>query len=218
MPPNRPRGRVVSGSDVLAIAGIVLAVVGILIAAYYGRKALSAGRQKLSWSFESIPLISGRAGMYRTVIEVSVEGRRAFDPHILRLTLSNVGRLDLDSSRFDQDRPLVFELDQIKYVHVIEAGSPAIAADSRSIRIGPELLRAGESWIVTMMTEGSAGVELTQNHLIDVQVKRSGNSSTSSEWASARASVAAASFSVAAALASFSVAVAVASLLTLFLQ
>jgi hypothetical protein len=158
-------------STFVTTGGLALAVLGIAISIYYGHRALSQSKRELRWSVEAIPLLSSDVESYRSVVQVMIGERTVRNPYVVRLRIKNTGKLDVESTMFDQGRPLVFELAKQKFFHVVESGGPAIKATSHSIKVGPELLPSGESWILSFITDGSADVKLAENHLANVKIR-----------------------------------------------
>ena len=170
-------------STFVTICGLALAVLGIAISIYYGRRALSQGKRELRWSVEAIPLLSSDVESYRSVVRVMIGERKLNHPHVVRLRITNTGKLDVESTMFDQGRPLVFELTRQKFFHVVESGGPAIKATSHSIKVGPELLPSGESWMLSFINDGAADVHLAENHLANVKIRGDvPRSSAISQW------------------------------------
>lgn len=158
-------------SEHITVSGLALAVIGIAISIYYGRRSLRQDKRELTWSTEAIQLLAQDAKSYRSVIRVTINEREVDNPYLIRLRIRNTGKLDLESSMFDQGRPLVFRLMGQKFYHVIEMGSPAIKATGDSIEVGPELLPSGESWIFSFLAEGPAEVHLAEKYLTNVKIR-----------------------------------------------
>jgi len=158
------------GADVFGMFGLILAIAGIVISIYYGRKSLLQRLREIRWSAESIPLLSQDIEPFRSKIEVLVGGYHVPNPHLVRLCIKNIGKLDLESRMFDKDRPIIFHLSGTKYFHMIELGSPAVRGDQGRICVGPELLKSGEQWIISFLADRDTRVERVEQHLSNVQV------------------------------------------------
>lgn len=155
----------------ITIGGLTLAVLGIVMSIYYGRRALGQSKRELRWSTEAIPLLSSDVESYRSVVRIIIKGRDMINPYLIRLQIKNTGKVDIESTMFDQGRPLVFELTKQEFFHVIESGSPATKATECTIKVGPELLPSGESWICSFIAEGRAEVSLAENYLPNVNIR-----------------------------------------------
>jgi hypothetical protein len=160
----------VSLADRLGIAALAAAVVGIAISVYYGRRALRPAKRKLRWNLSADRLFSQGNEDWRSVIEVRVLNERVSNPYFATLTLTNFGREDISSVLFDQDRPIEFEITG-KVATLKPLNFPkAATVEGTRVRFGPELLRAGESWTVRMVTDGRPEVKLRSFYLVGTSI------------------------------------------------
>lgn len=174
-----------STGDALGVVAIIVGVIGVLIAIYYGRKALRPTPKKaITWAASSTPLIATKTDP--GLVEVIVAGEKMAEPHYNVLSISNDGIADLESSAFDRMRPLSFAVKSRKAQPV--AGKDAAAVPSINllssscssvargvaggIEVGPDLLRANESWEFAFISDGEVDISLTGQYLIDVRIER----------------------------------------------
>jgi len=164
-----------STSDLLGIIAIVAGVIGIGVAVFYGRRALRPPKRLIQWHSDATPLISRRGAQYHGVIEVSVSGQRVNDPYIGRLTVENVGQHDIESSSFDQGRPIRFLVHHEGEMGTFlgqENDPPELRVDDDFILVGPELLRSRSKWTLSFITDGRPTVELAESYLINVKISQ----------------------------------------------
>jgi hypothetical protein len=111
---------------------------------------------------------------YRGAIEVLVFGQKMDNPYLGTLTIENAGRYDIDSTLFDQGRPLRFEVKQAKKVGTFLDQSdnpPGLRVDGNSIFIGPELLHAKSEWTISFISDGRPEINLADSHLVNVEIR-----------------------------------------------
>ncbi|WP_163513568.1 hypothetical protein [Fodinicola acaciae] len=177
-------------ADISLVLGIVLAVAGIAATVIYGRRALRPPQRQLRWSYESTRLFAlQHVGLGRR-IRVSVGDKEVRDPHLLLLTLSNVGRRDVDTDAFDKERPIVFKVvretntpeysgygkEPSEPVAMLGAdyrygsAQPSLEIEESKIKIAPELLKANERWAARLLTSGASEIYLSEEHLIDTTI------------------------------------------------
>ena len=160
-----------SSATIFAICGVILAIIGITISIYYGRGALSRDKRELVWSAETIRLLSDDVESYRSVVRVEIGEHAVTNPYLTRLRIKNVGKLDIESTMFDQGRPLLFKLTGQKFFHIVESGDPVVKATNRSIAVGPGLLPSGKLWTLSFITDDAVKVQLVENYLANVKVR-----------------------------------------------
>jgi hypothetical protein len=157
-------------ADQLGIAALVVALVGIAVAVYYGRRALRPPKRKLRWNFSADPLFLPHNEDWRSVIDIRVFNERVRNPYFATLTLSNIGQEDISSAHFDQGRPIEFEITgKVATLQPFHSSSAATVEGTR-VMFGPELLRAGHSWTVRMVTDGQPDVRLSSSYLIGASI------------------------------------------------
>lgn len=133
-----------STADILGVVAVVAALIGIAATAVYGRRALNPPKRLILWNSGATPLIARGHAQYSSSIEVRVRGNKVDNPYLCELTIENAGRQDIDSSAFDQARPIKFTVRERRIATFIEPDNnpPGLQVDGNSILIGPELLRS----------------------------------------------------------------------------
>jgi len=97
------------------------------------------------------------------------------DPHLVRLTLKNVGPTDIASDHFDAGTPLVIDLHCQRFFGLLGTGHPAGSTMTQSlggpglIEIRPVLLRRGDQWTIEAIIDGAPKPELS-SPLIDTDI------------------------------------------------
>jgi uncharacterized membrane protein YeaQ/YmgE (transglycosylase-associated protein family) len=163
-----------SVADSLAIVGIAVAVIGAAIAIYYGRRALNPPKRLIEWQQDATPLLSLGHAQYRGVIDVRVFDRPVGNPYIGRLNVANIGRQDIDSSSFDQGRPIRFEVQGARKEATFldpEGNPPGLRVAGNSILIGPELLHSKSKWTISFVSDGKPRVALVDSYLVNVDIR-----------------------------------------------
>jgi hypothetical protein len=156
------------GFNLLSIVIAILALIAGSFRVLYGRRALFSANREISYRLETSRLLAGDAHSLPGALAVSYEGQLLRDPYVVKLRLRNTGRHAVASDRYDQGRPIQFDL-----------GHPAILLDSSAnsgfrvegsqVSFGPELLPAGGTKTLSLLTEGKPC--LTVNHyFIDTEV------------------------------------------------
>ena len=157
--------------DVLTIVGVLLTVVGVVVAFYYGRLMLDPPKRRLRWSYEMDSLFANVHSSVRDTLEIRALGQRLRNPHLVTLIIRNDGRQDVNSEMYDQNRPLRFRISgKVATVFDLQDGPPHAAVHGNTIELGPELLRAGERWVLRVIADGEPSVELIENYLTGVRL------------------------------------------------
>lgn len=159
-----------SAVDIVGVAGIVLAVLGIVISIYYGRKALYPAGLEIQWFVETSRLIPDDIDAHMAEVEVRINDRAIANPHFTRLSLKNCGKRDVESTMFDQGRPIVFSLAEVTSFYVLSSGDTPVASVAANVRIGPELLPSGAIWKIAMLTDGAPDITLEEQHLTNTKI------------------------------------------------
>ncbi|MGW0735606.1 hypothetical protein [Streptomyces sp. NPDC002851] len=161
---------------------IVLAVVAVVlggISAYYARKTLFPPKRQLTYSLESVIALVNRAGLGvgGAEIEVRRNGELLNDPHLAAVRLKNTGRHDIDSQRFDRERPLELDLNvPIKELLSATNGERDSVMDGctvtgTTLTFGPELISRSRPINFVMLVENVPTLEV-RAHLVDVKLRR----------------------------------------------
>lgn len=176
-----------SMADVLSIIGIVAAVIGIGVAAFYGNRALNPPKRLMQWHSVATPLIAGRQEQHHGTIEVRILDQRMDNPYVGTLTVENIGRHDIESSSFDQGRPIRFEVHHAKGTVTFldqETNPPGLHVNGNSILIGPELLRSKSKWTKSFVTDGQARIELAESYMVNAIInKKADENHREVQWA-----------------------------------
>lgn len=159
-----------SAADAVGIAGLVLAILGIVISIYYGRKALYPIELELQWYAEWSALIPDDVETNSATLELRVDGQIVGNPYFARLSLKNCGKRAIESSMFDQGRPLQFTVADSASFHLLTSAAPA-ATTATGLRVGPEMLPSGETWRIALLSDGAPDVTLAEHHLSNVRVR-----------------------------------------------
>jgi hypothetical protein len=112
-------------------------------------------------------------------LEITHNGVKLSDPYIISLRIENIGRRDIRSSDFDQDRPLVFYMN----ASIVTMLGAAISAEMQPesfrlsrgnrgdvVEVGPALFKKNGFIAVDLLTDGRP-VVVCESPLIDVSVK-----------------------------------------------
>lgn len=94
------------------------------------------------------------------------------EPHLFSLVLVNSGRQDIESSSFDQQRPLRWQITADAAMLIVnpDENPPGLKLEGNYIDVGPELLHARRAWRIDLVTDGQPKIELLENHLSNTRV------------------------------------------------
>jgi hypothetical protein len=153
-----------------AIGGVVIGAVGCLLTIWFARAART--RRRLIYTLESdTPLLASHPDA-RGELEVRVRGHAqpVSDPHIITISLRCAGPTDIRPSDFISDEPLVIKIgaDVVKLI-----GDPSSLDESikgQTAQIAPTLIRARSSYLLTLLTDGSAQLS-AESSIADVRVE-----------------------------------------------
>lgn len=153
---------------------LVAVVVGILTIGI-GGITVSQGRRsnpqrRLSYEVETVPLLPIETN--GSAIEVSVKGGRVNEPHVTLVRVVSDSRADIDSSKFDAQLPIAFNLG-VPILHVSESGAKGISlsANGSQILLPPQLIKPDSSGFISVVTEGQPDGRSPINTLIDIDVR-----------------------------------------------
>ncbi|HEY0260908.1 MAG TPA: hypothetical protein VGC18_13775 [Lacisediminihabitans sp.] len=153
-----------SGEITVAIVALFVAIAGIVVAVFATRR-WGNRRGKLDLTFRSIPLIP--EGVRPGLLQLSFRDFVVENPHLVEISLVNVGPRDIASAFFDGGRPISIAFNQTFYgLTGVEGGaalfSPALGADAPDaiVRITPLLLKRGESWNFTAVLAGVPEIDV----------------------------------------------------------
>jgi hypothetical protein len=107
-------------------------------------------------------------------------------PALVSIELTNVGRSDLASAAFDQERPITVTLpEHVKIQAVLRNVPDDLPARSAgaTLELGPHMLKAGSTWVVELLVDSGQSdedwigdvetrVTLGAEHLVNARVSR----------------------------------------------
>jgi hypothetical protein len=153
----------------VSIAVAILAIViGWAVSRKYGNRP---AKLKFDWSSELLLTTSGKK---RTSdLKVLYKDFEVPDPHLLRITVKNIGSRDIPTSSFDAGRSLRIYADGklfglLSVSHIEPSVFPAIGGEIE-FSIRPTLIKRGESWEVTAIVAGNLVPKL-ESPLIDTDI------------------------------------------------
>jgi hypothetical protein len=159
----------------VGLVALIVALIAIPVTIWATRQ-WGNRRARLEFLFESVPLLpeNTRAGL----LEVTYRGIPVEDPHLVTVTITNVGPRDLASGMFDRDRPMEVRFNQTFYgLTSVQGGvraiSPAVGASAAdaTIELAPGLLKKGDAWAISAVLSGLVEVDLYAP-LIDTDIRQ----------------------------------------------
>lgn len=167
-----------TSSEWLAAAALVVAILAIPITVLATR-AYGNRRSRLLFNWNAVPLLPERDEDGLVKVQY-----RHFDvdrPHLVTISLANIGPTDISSAMFDQGRGIRVDLVNTVFYGVVSSPPPkergsltsqAIGSKDSCIVLGPGLLRRGQVWTVEVLVSGEPQTELTSS-LINTDIVRS---------------------------------------------
>lgn len=154
-----------------AIAGIlvtaVIGAIGIVVAIRYGNR-----RGKVALLTEVTPLIPSNLAK-KAELEVTYRNIAVANPHLVRITLVNVGPRDIGTSHFDGGRPLQITLSSPIF-GLVSSNMPGrtlgSAVGGREIALTPGMLPRQRQWDVELIVDGNPEFDLDMP-LLDTDVE-----------------------------------------------
>lgn len=159
----------------LGWAALGVAILSIPITVWATRE-WGSRRAQVEISVEATPLLpeNARDGL----LEVTFRDIRVENPHLVAVSVKNVGPRDLATDTFDAGLPVAIGFDNTFYGLTSVAGgmrieSPAIGASDKSavVRLGPGLLKRGTAWSFSAITTGPVEVTV-DSPLIDTDIRK----------------------------------------------
>lgn len=95
------------------------------------------------------------------------------DPWLLRVRIENAGSADLESSRYDQARPISFSIgDTSNFVAILSSDGTSLwrLQPNETVAFGPELLAVGSPFEAEVLVSGEPEVSW-EHHLVNVGVR-----------------------------------------------
>lgn len=148
-----------SGDLVVAIVALVVAVLGIP-AAILATRQWGNRRARVDLYLRTTPLLP--EGASPGLLQLSYRDLLVDNPHLVEVSLINVGPKDIPSVLFDSGKPITVRFDQTFYGVIGVAGGaklllPALGAEAGTpVEVRPSLLKRGESWTFTAVLSGAA--------------------------------------------------------------
>jgi hypothetical protein len=143
---------------VLALAALAVAGVGLA----YGRRALFPPKRQLAITAPPpVSLLSSESAAGAGIVVLRKgDDEPIISPHVVTLSVENVGKYPIDSDEYDQGRSIDIDLGvQIKTI--LETSMRSSTEDTFSHRfsgseflLGPDLLKSGDGLTVQLLTEG----------------------------------------------------------------
>lgn len=161
--------------DFLPLAALIVAIIAILVAVWATRR-WGNRRAKVQFEFRSLPLL--RDDMKPGLLEVTYRDMPVKKPHLVSVTIENVGPRDIPSSAFDAGKPISVTFNQTFYGLTSTSGgvhttSPAIGtpANDAIVLIQPGLLKRREAWSFSAVLSGPAEISV-ESPLIDTDMRQ----------------------------------------------
>lgn len=153
---------------------IVIAVTVVIgIATILATRAWGNRRRRLLLTWTSTPLLPvGRAD---GPLQVTYRDFAVPDPHLVTVTIHNLGPTDVTTSHFDSGSNVVINLQATTFYGVTASShsdttlSQAVGSQDTRVEMRPMLLRKGEAWTVEAVVEGDADPVVT-SPLIDTDI------------------------------------------------
>ncbi|MDX3658541.1 hypothetical protein PV646_14640 [Streptomyces sp. ID05-26A] len=143
---------------------LAVTTVGLLVsiaAAYFALRGPRASETALFFRERSVASILSSASHEMTGIAVTRNGETLIQPHIAVVEIENNGRKAVKSDHFDQDRPIVIDLDapvveviRSSYLQGEESVGFKSSIDGTEVRLGPDLLPEKAVLTVQALTAG----------------------------------------------------------------
>lgn len=158
----------------LALGALIVAVVAIPITMWTTRR-WGTRRRRLLFARESTPLIPTAPAGAGSLLKVTFRDLPVEEPHLVTLSLDNVGPVDVASGHFDAGRPVEIKLGCTLYgvvssTHPRHTISPAVGTSDAIIGFPPMLLKRGERWAVEVVVSGTPNPNLVSS-LIDTDIE-----------------------------------------------
>lgn len=154
-------------ADWIGIAAVIIAFV-VGVATVLATRQWGNRRRKILFIYNKTALLP--KGRQPGPLQVTYHDIPVKDPHLVTLSIKNIGPSDIGSEQFDAKRPLTIRLNCTMYgltsnSHPSSSTSTAIG-EQGVLELRPQLLRRGEEWTTEAVVEGEANPEL-DSPLID---------------------------------------------------
>lgn len=159
-------------SDWLAVAAIGVAVIAIP-ATMWATRRWGNERQRLVFGFESIPLLERWPRNTRNQVRIIFADHEIHDPHLLMISLHNIGPADISSDHFDRGRNIYINLTNCEVFLLMSSTHPddtlIFPGDRGQVGLHPILLKRKDSWRVEVIVAGSP-IPVPEFPLIDTDI------------------------------------------------
>jgi hypothetical protein len=117
------------------------------------------------------PVIADKLGL-GDAAKLEIDGVPMSDPYWVKLDFENAGDLDIESTSFDQGRPIEFLVTDGIIVKMADPVNmlPRAEFTGSLIKIGPDFLQAKAKWHVTFIADGKPGVTFANAYLHNVHL------------------------------------------------
>ena len=163
----------VAGGFWLALAGGVVALAIGLLTIWITWRVANPKRRLLYGMPVEMPLLNMST---RHGLEIRRDNQILVDPHVVKVTLRNEGRLDITSRSFDRDRPLTLDVG-VKILDVLEVTTskayavPIYYVAKTALKIGPDLIGRGQHLSFSLLVDGQRPrLTCPPPHPIDIQI------------------------------------------------
>lgn len=154
---------------------IIVALIALLVAivaAVYGRAALFPGKRVLVIALSKPASLIPDGPLSHHEISLEIDGVIIEQPLLTNVEYRITGRYDINSSAFDQQKPLAIDFAiPVAIAAVQPQHSSIIGSDGNQVLLKPTLLRKGARISFSVITDGKPPEVTQSNALIDTSVK-----------------------------------------------
>jgi len=156
-------------SELLALAALLVAILGIPITVFATRR-YGNRRARLLFNCRAVPLLPDND--QHRLVKVTYRDFDVPNPHLVTISIANIGPTDIASAAFDQNRGIRVDLKETVFYGVVSTSpakergellSQAIGTKDGYIVLGPALLRRAQVWTVELLVAGEPTPELTSS-------------------------------------------------------
>ncbi|MEV4207552.1 hypothetical protein [Nocardia salmonicida] len=154
---------------IVQFVGPLVGVIGFCFAVYafkYNKR-----RKRLVVKAMYSKLITGHTGQLSDQIHVKYGDLDISDPHLVNITVWNVGAKDILAKDFDGDKPLKIEIGAT-VVALLQPDGPTlnslVVADAVSIQ--PSLLVAGRRYVIPALVDGEPNTSVETSRIADTDI------------------------------------------------
>ncbi|WP_242907574.1 hypothetical protein [Actinomadura terrae] len=149
---------------ILGAVAAVAATISLIIAILNRYRPILPKRQLL-YGMTATPKLIAEEVKDKGELKVLFQDQEIEDPRIIKIGLMS-GDADFPSDSYDNDRPIVFELNtRVISIIGIEVRSPSspppqnVTADGTRVLLGPDLIGKRQGIVITAMVDGEATIE-----------------------------------------------------------